>query len=119
MLSFFSMVPLGAHQYGYYIPPTCRSLDIHVMRCLFADTVPAGLLESQSCGARPKLFARDMVAGMEWAKAEEMRKRGSNTVSIVLVGHSMGGGLVQYTLSKELVTVTGLILCGPVPGSGM
>lgn len=64
-------------------------------------------------------LAREMVAGIEWAKAEEMRKRGTNTVSIVLVGHSMGGGLVQYALSKELVTVTGLILCGAAPGSGM
>jgi pimeloyl-ACP methyl ester carboxylesterase len=64
-------------------------------------------------------FARDIVAGMEWVKAQEMRKQGSGTASIVLVGHSMGGGFVQYALSKELVTVTGLILCGPVSGSGM
>ena len=65
------------------------------------------------------VLAQDMVVGMEWAKSEEMRKRGSKTASIVLVGHSMGGGLVQYALSEELVTVTGLVLCGPAPGSGM
>jgi len=64
-------------------------------------------------------IARDMVAGIEWAKGEEMKKRGGDTPSIVLVGHSMGGGLAQYALSEELVTVTGLILCGAVPGSGM
>jgi pimeloyl-ACP methyl ester carboxylesterase len=64
-------------------------------------------------------IARDMVAGIEWVKAEEMRKRGSDTASIVLVGHSMGGGLVQYALSKGLVTATGLILIGAAPGSGM
>jgi pimeloyl-ACP methyl ester carboxylesterase len=64
-------------------------------------------------------LAQDLVAGIEWAKAEEMRKRDRDTVSIVLVGHSMGGGLVQYALSKELVKVTGLILCGAAPGSGM
>ena len=64
-------------------------------------------------------LALDLVAGIEWARAEEMRKRGTDNASIVLVGHSMGGGLVQYTLSQELVTVTGLILCGAAPGSGM
>ena len=64
-------------------------------------------------------IAQDMVARIEWAKAEEMRKRGGDTANIVLVGHSMGGGLVQYALSKGLVTVTGLILIGAVPGSGM
>lgn len=64
-------------------------------------------------------IVRDMVAGIEWAKAEEMRKRGTTSVSLVLVGHSMGGGLAQYALSKELVRVTGLILCGTTPGSGM
>jgi len=37
----------------------------------------------------------------------------------VLVGHSIGGGLAQYVLSNELVTATGLILCGAAPGSGM
>lgn len=65
------------------------------------------------------VFTRDMVAGIEWATAEETRKQDSHTVSIVLVGHSMGGGLVQYALSKELVNVTGVILCGPAAGSGM
>ena len=64
-------------------------------------------------------LARDMVAGIEWAKAEETKKRASDTAGIVLVGHSIGGGLAQYVLSNELVTATGLILCGAAPGSGM
>ena len=65
------------------------------------------------------ILAQDMIAGLEWTKVEEMRKRDCNTANIVLVGHSIGGGLVQYALSEELVTVTGLILCAPAPGSGL
>ena len=43
----------------------------------------------------------DSVAGIEWAKAEEARKRGGEEEGrMVLVGHSIGGAIVQSMLSR-------------------
>ncbi|TGJ82889.1 hypothetical protein E0Z10_g5882 [Xylaria hypoxylon] len=56
-------------------------------------------------------LANDFVAGIravqEWEGSE-----------VVLVGHSSGGGLSQFILSKGDVRVKGLALLGAVPGSG-
>jgi pimeloyl-ACP methyl ester carboxylesterase len=60
-----------------------------------------------------KTFAGDLVAGIKFVEEKE----GSE---VVLVGHSAGGALSQYTLSEGIggLRVKALVLIGAVPGFG-
>ncbi|KAK3392442.1 Alpha/Beta hydrolase protein [Sordaria brevicollis] len=74
-------------------------------------------------------LAGDVVEGIKWAVGRERERLGlegrEEDVEVVLVGHSSGGGLVQFILSEGLlvgvgvgVRVKGLVLMGAVPGFG-
>jgi alpha-beta hydrolase superfamily lysophospholipase len=58
------------------------------------------------------ILAADVVAAIE----EIQRKEGGG--SVVLVGHSSGGGLSQLILSKGLAKVRGLALVAAIPNFG-
>lgn len=64
-------------------------------------------------------IAQDVMRAIEWARRREGRNQNSNLARVVLVGHSMGGGVVQYLVSHNLARVDGLILCGAAPTFGM
>lgn len=56
-------------------------------------------------------FASDLLAGVRAVQERE----GSE---IVLVGHSIGGGLSQFLLHEGSIQVRGLALLGAIPGHG-
>lgn len=57
-------------------------------------------------------LAQDVVAAIRWT---QQREQGAE---VVLVGHSSGGGMLQGILSEGLVSASGLVLAGAVPGFG-
>jgi pimeloyl-ACP methyl ester carboxylesterase len=63
-------------------------------------------------GTTMNMFADDVIAGMEAAMAREDGKK------LVIVGHSAGGGLVQYICGKRNISVEAMVLVGAVPFSG-
>lgn len=56
-------------------------------------------------------LADDLLAGIRAVQTREGRE-------IILVGHSIGGGLSQYLLNEGETKVKGLALLGAIPGSG-
>ncbi|KAK3997089.1 Alpha/Beta hydrolase protein [Cladorrhinum sp. PSN332] len=58
------------------------------------------------------MLATDAVAGMEWVQSREGGRE------VVYVGHSSGGGLGQYILSRQMIKVKALVLAAAVPGFG-
>ncbi|KAH9881842.1 hypothetical protein J1614_001013 [Plenodomus biglobosus] len=64
-------------------------------------------------------MAGDLVAGIKEAERLEAERRNSEErIPMVVIGHSAGGGLAQYVLSRGLVTCQGLCLLAAVPGFG-
>lgn len=56
-------------------------------------------------------FANDLLAGIMAVQIKE----GSE---IILVGHSIGGGLCQFLLNEGGIQVKGLALLSAIPGNG-
>jgi len=80
-------------------------------------------------------FAADLQAGVRFVMELEREKRGKVAAeeggnvkevegekdlveNLVLVGHSAGGGLTQFALSKGLVRVGGYVCMAGFPGFG-
>ncbi|KAH8592069.1 Alpha/Beta hydrolase protein [Bisporella sp. PMI_857] len=65
-------------------------------------------------------MARDLGSAVEWVKAFEFVWRGRRLEDgdLVLVGHSAGGGLVQYFLDRGKYTVGGLVIVAGFPCFG-
>lgn len=64
-------------------------------------------------------FAEDLGYAFTWVQAFESAKRGHfDPMNLVLVGHSAGGGLSQYFLSRNMGTVGGLVIMAGFPSLG-
>lgn len=65
-------------------------------------------------------FAQDLGYGFTYISAFEAAKREGifGSEDLVLVGHSAGGGLSQYFLSRGLGEVGGLVVMAPFPFFG-
>lgn len=64
-------------------------------------------------------MAEDLGYALTWVTGLESGKRDNMTAEdIILVGHSAGGGLSQYYLSKQLGEVGGLAILAGFPNFG-
>jgi pimeloyl-ACP methyl ester carboxylesterase len=65
-------------------------------------------------------MAQDLRSAVEFVMSLEREKRGGEigNADLVLVGHSAGGGLVQYFLSQEMERVGGLVVVAGFPNFG-
>jgi pimeloyl-ACP methyl ester carboxylesterase len=65
-------------------------------------------------------MAQDPKSGIEFVKALEREKGGREIgdEALVLVGHSAGGGLVQWFLSQGMGSVGGLVILAGFPNFG-
>ena len=65
-------------------------------------------------------FAEDLGYAFTWVQAFESAKREGEfgERDLVLVGHSAGGGLSQYFLSRGMGVVGGLVIMAGFPSFG-
>ncbi|KAH7370090.1 Alpha/Beta hydrolase protein [Rhexocercosporidium sp. MPI-PUGE-AT-0058] len=67
-------------------------------------------------------FASDLQAGLRFVQELEAEKRGKSVSEvaedIVLVGHSAGGGLIQYLLGEGMGTVGACVIMAGFPNFG-
>ena len=61
---------------------------------------------------------RGKIAGVEGGNGDEIEQEKDLVESLVLVGHSAGGGLTQFALSEGLVRVGGYVCMAGFPGFG-
>ncbi|KAG6908497.1 hypothetical protein DXG01_004431 [Tephrocybe rancida] len=71
-------------------------------------------------GTGKATFAQDLVFILNCVQGFEAghRRAQSDPEDIVIVGHSAGGGLAQYVLSRNLAQVGGLVLMASFPNFG-
>ena len=63
--------------------------------------------------------AQDLASGVEFVRLLEREQRGQmDDEDLVLVGHSAGGGLVQWFLSQGMGRVGGLVILAGFPNFG-
>jgi pimeloyl-ACP methyl ester carboxylesterase len=65
-------------------------------------------------------MAQDLKSGVEFVKSLEGDTRGGemDDENLVLIGHSAGGGLVQWFLSQGMGRVGGLVTLAGFPNFG-
>jgi pimeloyl-ACP methyl ester carboxylesterase len=63
------------------------------------------------------VFAQDLMSAAEFA--HELISPTSSRQGVVMVGHSAGGGLIQYALSKAAIRIDALCLVDAMPHFGM
>jgi pimeloyl-ACP methyl ester carboxylesterase len=71
-------------------------------------------------GTGKRAMAEDLGAAVAWVSGFESGRRGGEFAGedLVLIGHSAGGGLVQYFLSQGLGKVGGLVVLAGFPCFG-